>query len=683
MNENLNQHKNMKDSGQFSPDNILSQVHFKDQDAFNIFGKDKQAKPFLFGAMACLLLAACILLYLFYHVPRYADVTRSIGELRLLTQIISHESAQTLTVEKTNSVENLLESQKAFEDNLAIIANVNGDNENYRLVLEAWKGISPKISQISSNKNMILQMSGIDIGVTKVIPKIQDDYNRLSDLMIQKGLAVQNVALAKHQVFLSERILRTLNDSIDGTHLSDEQSQKFKTDIQTLSNNLKSQLETIQDPELRQILQQLQNTHFKVLDAASVQLAKNSKALINIRDSSEYIYINSDRLLHLLNDLANSSKWFSAIPAVLLVLALLGFVGCVFVLLYYRNQADKKRVLRLQREYDQNQSAILRLLNEIDDLAEGDLRSYATVSQDFTGAIADSINYAIDQLRTLVSRITHTSHEVAKYTVTTQGITNQLAEASEYQAQEIAGASTAINAMARSIDEVSATAIESADVAKKSVKIAYNGANVVHKAIEGMENIREQIQETSKRIKRLGESSQEIGNIIALINDIADQTNILALNAAIQASMAGEAGRGFAVVADEVQRLAERSALATKQIEMLVKTIQTDTSHTISSMEQTTLEVVRGANLSKDAGVALDEIQTVSNNLAKLISNISDAARLQSASASHIAGTMNVVQEITTQTTSATFDTARSVSQLANMAETLRESVADFKLPDQ
>ena len=236
--------------------------------------------------------------------------------------------------------------------------------------------------------------------------------------------------------------------------------------------------------------------------------------------------------------------------------------------------------------------------------------------------------------------------------------------------------------MAMSIDQVSSNAEESAVVAERSVKIAANGANVVNRSIEGMDIIREQIQETSKRIKRLGESSQEIGNIVALINDIADQTNILALNAAIQASMAGEAGRGFAVVADEVQRLAERSAYATKQIETLVKTIQTDTNEAVISMELTTSEVVRGANLSKDAGIALDEIQTVSTNLAKLISNISDAAKLQSASAGHIATTMNVVQEITSQTTSATFDAARSVSELANMAESLRESVTDFKLPE-
>lgn len=343
---------------------------------------------------------------------------------------------------------------------------------------------------------------------------------------------------------------------------------------------------------------------------------------------------------------------------------------------------EEKRISELQAEYERNQNAILRLLDEIADLADGDLRSYATVSEDFTGAIADSINFAIDHLRDLVSRINEASQEVARYSQDTQRITRQLAEASEHQAQEIAGASVAINEIAMSIDRVSTNAAESAEVAERSVLIASNGAEVVNRSIEGMDNIREQIQETSKRIKRLGESSQEIGNIVSLINDIADQTNILALNAAIQASMAGEAGRGFAVVADEVQRLAERSTSATKQIESLVKTIQADTNEAVSSMEQTTSEVVRGASLAKNAGVALDEIQTVSADLAKLISNISEVAKLQSVSAGHISSTMHVVQEITSQTTAATLDTARSVSELANMAESLRESVTDFKLPD-
>lgn len=346
-------------------------------------------------------------------------------------------------------------------------------------------------------------------------------------------------------------------------------------------------------------------------------------------------------------------------------------------------EEETLRAQRIQEENERNQMAILRLLDELGDLAEGDLTVNATVSEDFTGAIADSVNFAIDQLRQLVAAINTTAERVAVASVDTQTTAVQLAEASENQAQEIAGASAAINQMAVSIDQVSSNATESAQVADRSVAIAHNGAEVVQRTIDGMNTIRDQIQETSKRIKRLGESSQEIGNIVGLINDIADQTNILALNAAIQASMAGEAGRGFAVVADEVQRLAERSATATKQIETLVKTIQADTNEAVMSMESTTAEVVRGARLAKDAGEALEEVQQVSNNLAALIQNISNEARQQAASAGHISNTMNVIQDITSQTTSGTLATARSIGQLNEMAAELQQSVSGFKLPDE
>ncbi|HCK30940.1 MAG TPA: chemotaxis protein, partial [Acinetobacter ursingii] len=524
------------------------------------------------------------------------------------------------------------------------------------------------------------------------IPGIQAEYNLMVDQMARLNMPSSQVVIAKNQVFIAERILRSISSVLVGTENARASADDFSADIETFGAYLNAQLngsadlgvERISDPSLRESVDSIKSEYDEVLKTAASTVFKNANQIVKVRQASSQIFSQSDDMLKSLNNLSDKadSGWSSVIPAVLLLLFLTGFILSVARLLAIRNLLEKNRVTRLQDEYDRNQNAILRLLDEIADLADGDLRSYATVSEDFTGAIADSINFAIDQLRDLVSRITDTSQEVARYTQNTQTITNQLAEASEHQAQEIAGASAAINEMAVSIDQVSANAAESAEVAERSVQIASNGADVVNRSIVGMDTIREQIQETSKRIKRLGESSQEIGNIVSLINDIADQTNILALNAAIQASMAGEAGRGFAVVADEVQRLAERSASATKQIEGLVKTIQTDTNEAVISMEQTTSEVVRGANLAKDAGVALDEIQSVSNNLAKLIANISNAAKLQSASASHIANTMNVVQEITSQTTTATFDTARSVSELANMAESLRESVSDFKLPE-
>jgi twitching motility protein PilJ len=366
-----------------------------------------------------------------------------------------------------------------------------------------------------------------------------------------------------------------------------------------------------------------------------------------------------------------------------IIAAALGFLISIAGLVLVQRINAMYEIERQQKDSQRTQEAILRLLDELIDLADGDLTISATVSEDFTGAIADSINFTIDQLRQLVSRINSTAVQVSQAAQSTQQTAYHLAEASNHQAQEIAGASAAINEMAVTIDQVSANASESALVAGKSVSIANNGAKLVQNTINGMDTIREQIQDTSKRIKRLGESSQEIGDIVSLINDIADQTNILALNAAIQASMAGDAGRGFAVVADEVQRLAERSAAATKQIGTLVKAIQSDTNEAVISMEQTTSEVVRGARLAQDAGVALEEIEGVSANLAELIQNISNAARQQASSAGHISNTMNVIQEITSQTTAGTGETANSIGNLADMASELRQSVAGFTLPDE
>ena len=655
-----------------------------------VFGDSEKSKPLILGAAFCIVLAIFLLLYLFYSVPRNNEFTRSLGDLRLLSQTISRQATEATASGTPEAIKKLTESQKSFAENLETVKDIHPSTDALREVDTQWKKVSENIDLIASQQKIINQLYDTNIAISESIPGIQAEYNLMVDQMARQNVPANQVVIAKNQVFIAERILRSIGSVLTGSDNSRESADDFSSDTETFASYLNAQLngsadlgvERINDPEMRDSLTSIQSDYDDVLKSAAATVLKNSSQIVKVRQASSSIFEQSDALLSNLNKLSGGTGLAIAIPALGLILALITFLFCVFKLLVLRGESDKKRVSRLQDEYDRNQNAILRLLDEIADLADGDLRSYATVSEDFTGAIADSINFAIDQLRDLVSRITETSQEVAQYTASTQGITNQLAEASEHQAQEIAGASAAINEMAMSIDQVSSNAEESAVVAERSVKIAANGANVVNRSIEGMDIIREQIQETSKRIKRLGESSQEIGNIVALINDIADQTNILALNAAIQASMAGEAGRGFAVVADEVQRLAERSASATKQIETLVKTIQTDTNEAVISMEQTTSEVVRGANLSKDAGVALDEIQNVSGNLAKLIANISDAAKLQSASAGHIATTMNVVQEITSQTTTATFDTARSVSELANMAEALRESVTDFKLPD-
>ena len=662
---------------------------FVDQFA-KLFGDSDKSKPYIQMAFVSLIAALVLLLVLVYTVPRSNNLTASLGELRLLSQTMSRQSTEAMATGSPEAIKALVDSQKKFADNLEIVKNTHSSDKGVAEVEAIWAKVSEDVTLIASQQKVINHLYDTNIAIGEAIPGIQAEYNLMVDQMARENMPSSQVVIAKNQVFIAERILRSIGSVLGGSDNSRASADDFNADTETFGAYLDAQLNgnaelgvmKITDPSMRESLESIKVDYENVLKSASNSVLKNSTQIINVRQASSDIFAQSDKLLQALNKLTSNTSLATIIPAVLLIIALGFLLFSVFKLLTLRSDSDKVRVTRLQDEYDRNQNAILRLLDEIADLADGDLRSYATVSEDFTGAIADSINFAIDQLRDLVSQINDASQEVAQYTQNTQSITNQLAEASEHQAQEIAGASSAINEIAQSIDDVSANASESAEVAQRSVQIASNGAEVVNRSIEGMDTIREQIQETSKRIKRLGESSQEIGNIVSLINDIADQTNILALNAAIQASMAGEAGRGFAVVADEVQRLAERSASATKQIETLVKTIQTDTNEAVISMEQTTSEVVRGANLAKDAGVALDEIQLVSGNLATLIGSISESAKLQSASAGHIANTMNVVQEITSQTTTATFDTARSVSELANMAESLRQSVSDFKLPE-
>jgi twitching motility protein PilJ len=363
----------------------------------------------------------------------------------------------------------------------------------------------------------------------------------------------------------------------------------------------------------------------------------------------------------------------------LLALAIALALAMVWI---YRRVADTGRAAAQQTaQNERNQQAILTLLDEMSSLADGDLTVHATVTEDITGAIADSINYAIEALRELVTTINESAILVDGAAKQTEGSARQLAAASEAQSKQIESASRAISRMASSIEEVSGNAERSSDVARHSVDVAHKGGDAVRRTIEGMNAIRETIQETSKRIKRLGESSQEIGNIVELINDIADQTNILALNAAIQASMAGEAGRGFAVVADEVQRLAERSANATKQIEFLVRTIQADTNEAIVSMERSTTDVVGGALLAENAGAALEEIEQVSNQIAALVQNISSSAREQGKAAGAVTRSMDVLQEINSETAANTSATTSAISKLAELATQLRRSVAGFRLP--
>jgi twitching motility protein PilJ len=419
------------------------------------------------------------------------------------------------------------------------------------------------------------------------------------------------------------------------------------------------------------------NVRTAITSADRIRAARDANAALAA--SAEQIYAHFQNRLGVVSG-ASGVLASKALIGGLLAAALLSLIA--LAVLYKMSGNLRKSLEQQASKNERNQEAILRLLDELSSLADGDLTVQATVTEDITGAIADSINYAIEALRELVATINDSAITLDAAAKGTQSSAGHLAKASVAQSKQIALASESVAAMAASTEEVSGNAERSSDVARHSVDVAHKGGDAVRRTIDGMNAIRETIQETSKRIKRLGESSQEIGNIVELINDIAEQTNILALNASIQASMAGEAGRGFAVVADEVQRLAERAATATKQIEVLVRTIQADTNEAVVSMERSTTDVVGGALLAENAGAALEEIEQVSNQIASLVQNISSSSRQQSSAAQNISRNMQVLREISSHTAENSAATSNSVGKLAELSAGLRKSVAGFRLPD-
>lgn len=560
--------------------------------------------------------------------------------------------------------------------------------------LEAtWSRIEQDAERILDRTGLVLELADSAAAFSTNVPQLQARVDEAVRLMIQTGAPITQVYVASRQLVLADRMLRRVGEILAGGAGAITAAEGFSRDADLFDRVLQGlidgdeelNLEAVRNPQVlealaavRQLFDEIKVDVEIVLDASSI--------LFEVRESADGIFLDAAELTEQARILAGSYATLGdgrVWPSLIVGIALAGAALLMLFLIGFDLYLEQRRRARTTSELNQrNQEAILRLLDEMSSLADGDLTVEATVTEDITGAIADSVNYAVEALRDLVSGVNNTAQQVAAQAQETRATTIQLAEASEHQAREIRTATETINKMARSFDEMARRSSQSAQAAQNSVAIANRGADMVRQTISGMDHIRDQIQETSKRIKRLGESSQEIGDIVELINGISEQTNVLALNAAIQAASAGGAGRGFAVVADEVQRLAERATDATRRIETLVQTIQSDTSEAMSSMEQTTSQVVSGAQLAEDAGEALESIEKVSNDLAGLIQEISSQAQEQSKNATRIAELMNSIRDISIQTSEGTGQTAKSVASLAELVRKLRESVADFKLPE-
>jgi len=559
---------------------------------------------------------------------------------------------------------------------------------------ETWDRIDNNAGSILGRKSVIVALASARQVVQENIPGIQKNTDLAIRSLTQSGAPTNQVVFASRELVLADRVLRRVSEVLQGGSNSVSAADSLRTDrdlfervLNALLNGDSSLgLQRLRNAQALVALGEV-NIQFQILIPQIEIVLNSSSDLFKVRGAADAIFLDSRDAFEQANDLkaAISEQAASRIwPSQTLAAAGLALmIAMVWILAQSVLSAERRRAKIAARDNAKTQAAIMTLLDEMSSLADGDLTVQATVTEEMTGAIADAINFTIEQLRELVKGIKYTAQEVAGSAMATRTATSDLAKATAVQAEQVGTANLTVKKMADSFDSMAKHSRESSDVAQRSVVIAHNGSEKVRETINGMDVIREQIQQTAKRIKRLGESSQEIGDIVGLINGIAEQTNVLALNAAIQAASAGGAGKGFAVVADEVQQLAERATNATRRIESLVQAIQADTSEAVISMEATTSEVVGGARLAQDAGAALEQIETVSKDLSELIASIADEAESQSKKTTEITTLMTGVQDVAKQASEGSAKAASSVEKLAELVMQLSNSVTDFKLPDE
>lgn len=569
--------------------------------------------------------------------------------------------------------------------------------DELKAVENRWLELRAYADEILVSQDAILSIDEFVGVINEFIPQLQEASDQVVRLLVKSNADPRQIYVAARQLMLAQRIENNVNRVLAGGAETAAAIDQFSQDAELFGRVLEGMIKgdnrlniaQVADEQGQERLREVAVLFASINDHAA-EIVDTTPVVLPALEATGELTPSSDKLDDATEGLIGSYRSVEGFHIGGLVItptwvAILGVVAVVLLIILglamLRDARSRESAVGEQNQ--RNQEAIRRLLDEMMDLADGDLSIEATVTEDITGAIADSVNQAVEEMRGLVTTINETSVRVSASAQETRATASHLAEASDHQRDQIVNASGIVRSMSSTMDEMAVKASQSVSVARESLDIANEGGQAVRRTIDGMDRIREQIQETSKRIKRLGESSQEIGNIVELIEDIADQTNILALNAAMQAAMAGEAGRGFAVVADEVQRLAERSTNATKQIDALVKTIQADTNEAVISMEASTSEVVTGAELAEAAGVSLKRIEEVSAQIAQEIEQVAEDAAKQSTEAQTINDTMSVIQEITNQTSDGTGQTSLAIENLAQMSEELRQTVSRFKLPDE
>ena len=635
-----------------------------------------------------LLLAAGFTVYGSIQLNNRAGYEARAGELKVLSQRLPL-TAQQSVLGNVNAFKRLAEGKIAFQTTLTGL--IEGDDEvpasggaardTLEKISAQWKKFNPQVAQILSQEKNLVALNENVKTINALSIDLQEVAEQLASQLLDSGAGAREVSRANHLVMLSQRMPKNANLLLSADLIDPEVVLQLEKDTTSFRDTVQALMEgsASRNEDSMQTLEDLGENMGDMVEAVGEVLA-NTQPLLQSKVAAHNLFVGSDALLQDTNRL--SENYQSVGGAGYLLAALFGLlaVGSLVMLGLVNINETKTRARKSEEENSRNQEAILRLMDELGELAEGNLAINASVTEDITGAVADSINYTVEELRSLVRGINNATVQMDQAANQAGQVSESLQQAARRQTEEIEETSAAVVNLAQSVQQVSGNAAESARVAEQSLAAAEKGQQAVANAIASMNGLREQIQETSKRIKRLGESSQEIGEIVELISDITEQTNVLALNAAIQAASAGEAGRGFSVVAEEVQRLAERSADATKQIAAIVKTIQSDTHDTVAAMEVSTQGVVEGAKLSDAAGRTLAEIGDVSKKLAGLIADISSATQSQAESTAKVAETMQDIKAISAQTTSGTQQTADSIGGMKQLAQELKSSVAGFKL---
>jgi len=638
--------------------------------------------------IASLLLAAGFTIYSSVQLGNKAAYETRAADLQVLSQRLPL-AAQQSVLGNTDAFKKLSEGYALFKTTFTGLVEGDSDvpasggaaRESLDKIGEQWKVNGPQIAQILTQQKNLVAMNKNIRKINKLSINLQEVAEQLTNQLSDAGMGVREVSRANHLIMLSQRLPKNANlllsaDLIDPQVVIqlEKDTTSFRDTVQALMTGRAASNE---DSMLT--LEDLGGNMGDMVEAVGAVLG-DTQSLLKSKIAARNLFVGSDKLLADTNTLAQNYQSLGS--AGYLIAAAFGLlaVGSLVLLGLVNINETKSRARKSVEENSRNQEAILRLMDELGELAEGNLAINASVTEDITGAMADSINYTVEELRGLVRGINTATVQMDQAANQAGEISVSLQLAARRQSDEIEETSAAVISLSQSVQQVSSNAAESARVADQSMLAAEKGQQAVQNAISSMNGLREHIQETSKRIKRLGESSQEIGEIVELISDITEQTNVLALNAAIQAASAGEAGRGFSVVAEEVQRLAERSADATKQIAAIVKTIQSDTHDTVAAMEVSTQGVVEGAKLSDAAGKTLAEISEVSKTLAGLIADISSATQDQAESTSRVAATMQDIKTISTQTSEGTQKTADSIVGLKQLAKELQGSVAGFKL---